>query len=103
LPEAVYRTSRDVQTRKLKRWMTNSPVISVEVVVRRLVTPAVIDVATRALIPVGPEIDDEAGWKAYRRQRPDRHYAVGKRTLPTADLRRYGLQNLPLGEHQVTP
>lgn len=62
---------------------------------RWLATSAVTDVVPRTLIPVGPEIDDEVSWRAYRRQQPTRRYAVGKRMLSTAELRCHGLQNLP--------
>jgi hypothetical protein len=65
------------------------------VIVRRLATPAVRDAVTNILIEAGPPIDDEAGWNAYRRARPDRRYAVGKRTLSGRELRRHGLSNLP--------
>ncbi len=100
LPEPIYRPFREVQTRKLKPWATNSPVVSIDVMVRRLATPAVTDVVTRALIPAGPEIDDEPSWRTYRRQRPNRRYAVGKRVLSKTELRRHGLQNLPAEEDQ---
>lgn len=100
LPEPIYRTFREVQIRKLKPWATLSPVASFDVTVRRLATPAVIDAVTRALIAAGPEIDDEAGWRTYRRQQPDRRYAVGKRVLSKAELRRHGLWNLPEDEDQ---
>jgi len=93
LPEPIYRPFREVQTRKLKPWAANGPVVSVDVSVRRLVTPAVVDVVTRAQVPAGPEIDDEAGWRTYRRQQPNRCYAAGKRMLSKAELRRHGLQN----------
>ena len=66
--------------------------------VRRLVTPAVTDAVTRVLLAAGPEIDDEADWRAYRRQQPNRRNAVGKRMLSKAELRRHGLQNLPADE-----
>jgi hypothetical protein len=84
-----------VQIRKLKPWAANGPVVSVDVSMRRLVTPTVVDVVTRAQVPAGPEIDDEAGWRAYRRQQPTRRYAVGKRMLSKAELRRHELQNRP--------
>ena len=100
LPEPVYRPFQEMQTRKLKPWAANSPVVSFDVTVRRLVTPAVTDAVTRALILVGPEIDDEAGWRTYRRQQPSRRYAVGKRMLSKVELRRHGLQNLPAAEDQ---
>ena len=66
LPVPDYRPCRETQKRPLKPYDRRSPVIEVEVTVRRLVTPAVRDVVTNALIEAGPPIDDEAGWNAYR-------------------------------------
>ena len=81
LPEPIYRHFQEVQTRKLKPWATNSPVVSLAVTVRRLVTSAVTDAVTRALVSAGPGIDDETSWRTYRRQQSDRCYAVDKRVL----------------------
>jgi hypothetical protein len=68
-----------------------SPVVEIEMEVRRLITPATRDVATGAMIAAGPEIDDEAGWRTYRSERPDRRYAVAKRVLSRRQLRRHGV------------
>ncbi len=87
-----------MQTRTPKPRAANGPVVSFDVMVRRLVTPAVTDAVTRVLLAAGPEIDDEADWRAYRRQQPNRRNAVGKRMLSKAELRRHGLQNLPADE-----
>jgi hypothetical protein len=95
LPEPVYRAFPETRLRKLKPWAPNSPVVSLAITVRRLVSPAVKDVVTRALIPAGPETDDEASWRAYRQQYPDRRYVIGKHMLAKAELRRHRLQNLP--------
>jgi hypothetical protein len=72
-----------------------SPVVEIEMEVRRLITPATRDVATGAMIAAGPEIDDEAGWRTYRSERPDRRYAVAKRVLSRRQLRRHGVSNAP--------
>jgi len=60
---------------------------------RRLITPPVRDVASGAVIAVGPEIDDVASWKAYRRAQGDRRYAIAKRVLSRRELRRHGVRN----------
>jgi len=44
----------------------------------RLITPAVRDVVTKAMVESGPAIDDEASRRAWRRGQPDRRYAVAK-------------------------
>lgn len=95
LPVPDYRPCRETQKRPLKPYDRRSSVIEIDVTVRRLTTPAVRDVVTNVLIEVGPPIDDEAGWNAYRRAWPDRRYAVSKRTLSGRELRRHGLNNLP--------
>jgi hypothetical protein len=95
VPAPDYRLCREIQKRPLKPYDRRSPVIEIDVTVRRLATPAVRDVVTNVLIDAGPPIDDEAGWNAYRRAQPDRRYAVGKRTLSSRELRRHGLTNLP--------
>jgi hypothetical protein len=93
LPSPEYRPYRETQKRRLKSYDPRSPVIEVDLTVRRLVTPAVRDVVTKSLVEAGPPIDDEAGWKAYRRAQPDRRYAVAKRALSRRELRRHGLSN----------
>jgi hypothetical protein len=95
LPEPEYRTFDEVQRMALKRYARTSPVIEVEIKVRRLITPAVRDAVSGAAVPVGPDIDDERCWADYRRTQPDRRFAVAKRTLSRAELRRHGLRNLP--------
>jgi hypothetical protein len=95
LPVPEYRTYRELQKRPLKPHDRRSPVIEVELTVRKLATPAVRDVVINALIEVGPPIDDEAGRKAYQRTQPDRRYAIAKRALSRRELRRRGLDNAP--------
>jgi hypothetical protein len=87
LPDPDYRpVSRKLETASGKRPR--------EVVVRQLVTPAVYDVVTGAAICAGPELDEPRAWAAYRKAHPARVYAVGKRQLSRAELRRHGLTNL---------
>lgn len=64
-----------------------------EVSAGRLITPGVIDVVTGRAIPAGPQIDEEGAWRAYRRDYPDRRYAVSKRQISRKELRRHGLAN----------
>ena len=71
-----------------------SRVVELDLTIRRLVTSAVRDAVTKSLIDVGPPVDDEPGWREYRRARPDRRYAVAKRALSRRELRRHGLSNL---------
>jgi len=93
LPNPVYRA---VTEKREVRWVfypPSGPVAATTVVVRRLMTPPVLDVVSGAAIFAGPEVDDERLWKEYRRHHPDRRYAVAKRSLSRKELRRYGLQN----------
>ena len=66
-----------------------------EVVVRQIVTPAVHDAVTGAAVWAGPELDEPRAWDAYRKAHPRRLYAVAKRQVSRAELRRYGLTNDP--------
>jgi hypothetical protein len=66
-----------------------------EVMVRRLVTPAVRDVVSGKGALAGPLVDTEQAWADYRRAHPDRRYAIAKRMLSRRELRRHGLQNEP--------
>jgi len=74
-----------------------SPRVSVpiDVVKRLLNTAPVEDVVSRTLIPAGPTIDTPAGWRAYRNAYPDRRYAIAKRRLSRAELRRHRLADQP--------
>jgi len=65
------------------------------VLVRRLVTAAVLDVVSGEMVLAGPVTDDERSWREYRHRNPRRRYAVAKRTLSRTELRRYGLENDP--------
>lgn len=93
LPRPEYREVIEVRKLALKRYRRNGPIIEMEVNVRRLATPPVFDVAAGRWIPVGPEIDEEAAWRQYRRDHPDRCYAVRKRQLSKKELRRHSLAN----------
>jgi hypothetical protein len=94
LPAPEYRAFGEIRTIPLKGYARRSPVIEMELTVRRLATPAVWDVVSGALVPVGPEIDEERAWDEYRRVHPDRRYAVSKRALSRWELRRHALSNL---------
>lgn len=94
LPEARYRSYREVQQRPLKVYDRRSPVVEIDIIVRRLTTPAVRDVVTNTMVEAGPLTDDPAAWQSYRRQYPHRHYATAKRVLSRRELRRHGISNL---------
>jgi len=95
LPEPEYRAVHEIRKAPLKGYSPRSPVVELEMAVRRLVTPAVRDAITGAAVPAGPEIDDERGRAEYRRTYPDRRYATGKRAISRAELKRHGLRNSP--------
>jgi hypothetical protein len=94
LPKAGYRACAEVQKRPLKPYHRDSPTIAVELIVRRLITPAVYDVVTKAMAEAGPPVDDEASRRVWRHTHPDRRYAIAKRTLSRRELRQYGLSNV---------
>ncbi len=93
MPVAVFKAGLETQTRPLRPYDPKSPMVTLEVLVRRLVTPAVWDVVAGALIEVGPAIDNPTSWRQYRMAHPDRSYAVAKRVLSHRELRRHGVQN----------
>ncbi|MDE8345631.1 MAG: hypothetical protein POH28_05570 [Acidocella sp.] len=93
MPEPVFLAGVEMQTRPLRPYDRKSPMVTLEVVVRRLATPAVWDVVAGALIEVGPAIDDPTSWRTYRQAHPDRRYAVTKRMLNHLELRRHGVRN----------
>lgn len=95
LPEPVYRSFRETRKLQLKPYDRMSPTVEIEMEVRRLVTPAVRDVATGAMIAAGPETDDEASRRSYRRGQPDRYYVIAKRVISRRELRRHRLSNAP--------
>jgi hypothetical protein len=81
-----------------KQYRRNKPTIEMEVTTRRLVTTPVRDMVTGKSIPVGPQVDDADAWRGYRRNYPDRRYAISRRQLSGKELRRHGLANLDLDE-----
>jgi hypothetical protein len=93
MPEPVFLAGVETQTRPLRPYDRKSPMVTEEVLVRRLATPAVWDVVAAALIEVGPATDDPASWRKYRMAHPDRRYAVAKRVLSHQELRRHGVRN----------
>lgn len=93
LPEPVYRSVNETRKLQLKPYDRKSPIVEIEMKVRRLITPAVQDAASRAMIAAGPETDDEASWRSYRREQPDRCYAIAKRVISRRELRHHGLSN----------
>ncbi len=93
MPVAVFKAGLETQTRPLRPYDPKSPLVELEVLVRRLVTPAVWDAVAGALIEVGPAVDDPTSWRKYRQAHPDRRYAVAKRVLSHQELRRHGVQN----------
>ena len=92
-PELVYRTYHETHKLQLKPYDRKSPIIEIEIKVRRLITPAVQDAVSGAMIAAGPETDDEESWKRYRRKQPDRYYAIAKRVISRRELRRHRLSN----------
>jgi hypothetical protein len=94
LPGPEYRSSREVQKRPLKPYDQKSPAVEVEVTVRRLITPPVYDVMAKTMVEVGPAVDDETSWRAWRRIHPDSRYAIAKRLLSRRELRHHGLSNI---------
>ena len=93
MPDPVYRTVVEVRKVPLKPFHHQSPLIELEVTVRRLARLSLRDMADGSTVEVGPEIDEPRGWSEYRRRHPDRRYATSKRRLGKAELRRYGLQD----------
>jgi hypothetical protein len=95
LPQPAYRVQLEVHRRFRNGWSARGGVDDIELAVRRLASPKVHDVATGQWIAAGPYIDDQASWARYRRDYPQRRYAVTKRALSRRELRRHGLSNLP--------
>jgi hypothetical protein len=95
LPEPVYRPIAELQRVPLKRYHRNSPLVEMKITVRRLMSPAVFDVASGRSVPVGPAIDTQSAWAEYRRDHPERRYGTSKRQLSRKELRRHRLTNQP--------
>jgi hypothetical protein len=92
IPDQLYRAVVEHRDVRLKPFHRRSPG-EIEITVRRLAGPSVRDAATGRNVEVGPEIDEQRAWTEYRRRCPDRHYAVSKRRLCKAELRRHGLHD----------
>jgi hypothetical protein len=104
MPDPDYRTVVERRQIPLKPYRRRSPLVEVEVTVRRLVGPAIRDVATGLLVEAGPETDEPRAWSEYRRRHADRRYAVAKRRLGKAELRRHALHDdAPQEEHLSFP
>jgi hypothetical protein len=58
-----------------------------------LLTPAVRDVVSGEWIKAGPPRNTPSRWASYRWEHPGRRYAVAKRVLSRAELRRHSLAN----------
>lgn len=89
LPRAEYELV--AVTRQVKR---QGRMVDISVRIRRLVTAPVYDAVAGRWIPVGPEVDDYRGRAEFLARNPDGVYAIGKRTLSRAELRRHDLVNL---------
>jgi hypothetical protein len=85
LPEPKYATISPKLQERLDA--TGTPVK------KTLVTPPVTDLISGKAIPVGPDTNDPRAWAIYRRNHPDRRYAVAKRQASSGELRRHGLVN----------
>ena len=93
IPDPVYHAVVERRQVPLKPFRRRSPLVEVEITVRRLVGPSLRDAVTGCPVAVGPEIDEPRAWSEYRRRHPDRRYAVAKRRLGRAELRRHGLSD----------
>lgn len=93
MPDPIYRTVVEPRQVPLKPFHRRSPMVEVEITVRCLVGPSLRDAATGQPVEVGPEIDKWRAWNEYRRRHPNRRYAVAKRRLGKAELRRHGLRD----------
>jgi hypothetical protein len=93
LPKPEYRLRAELERVTLQRSHGTRSVVDMWVTRRRLANGPVFDVARRAHIQLGPGVDNDTGWYWYRRDYPDRRYAVAKRQLSRRELRRHGLEN----------
>jgi hypothetical protein len=93
MPDPVYRAVVERRKVPLKPYRRPSPVVAIEITVRRLAGPTLQDLATGITVEIGPEVDDPSAWREYRRRHPDRRYATSKRRLCKAELRRHGLHD----------
>ena len=91
LPEPVYVTVTETRKVALQPWRANSRVVEVKRMERRLTTPPVLDVLSGEYVHAGPGCDEKRAWQRFRAEHPGRRYAVAKRRLSRAALRRHGL------------
>lgn len=103
LPEPVYRNVAERRSVPLRPHHRRSPIADSEITARYLITLSVRDAATGELVAVGPDVDEPRAWAEYRRQHPDRRYAVAKRRLSKAELRRHGLRDQAPDEWEAVP
>jgi hypothetical protein len=95
LPAPVYKTVVERRAVRLRPFGWNSPVVEMDVEVRRLVSSPVYDVALKRWIPLGPREDGEAERRRWRSEygRLNGRYAVAKRQADGRTLRRHGIRN----------
>jgi hypothetical protein len=93
MPDPAYRAVVEHRDLRLKPFHRRSPLVEIEITVRRLIGPSVRDAVTGQPVEVGPEIDEARAWIEYRQRCPERRYAVSKRRLCKAELRRHGLHD----------
>lgn len=103
MPDPVYRVVVEHRAVRLKPFHRRSPLVEIEITVRRLAGPSVRDAATGQPVEVGPEIDEPRAWAEYRRRCPDRRYAIAKRRLCKAELRRHGLHDQDPANGPIEP
>src|SRR5262249_14889113 len=60
LPEPEYREHRELRPIALNWRAGGRPIVEMEMKVRRLATPAVVDVVAGALVPAGPDTDESS-------------------------------------------
>jgi hypothetical protein len=93
MPDPIYRAVVEHGNVRLKPFHRRSSLVEIEIAVRRLAGPSVGAAAAGQPVEVGREIDELRAWTEYRRLHPDRRYAVSKRRLCKAELRRHGLHD----------
>jgi hypothetical protein len=93
MPDPVYRAVVERPKVALQPLRRRSPVVEIEITVRRLSGPFVRDAVTGNAVEIGPKIEEPRAWSEYRRRHLDRRYAVSKRRLGKAELRRHALRD----------
>ena len=103
MPDPVYRAIVEHRDVRLQPFHRRRPLVEIEITVRRLAGPSVRDAATGQPVEVGPTVDEAWAWTEYRRRYPDRRYAVSKRRLCKAELRRHGLHDQDPDDGSIQP